>query len=285
MRSVLDKVESRFKINLFSTVKYLILALYGISTLFPLVWCLVNSFKDNDDIFTHPLSLPSILKFDNYANVWTSSKLGLNFLNSLIVAVFSIIFTVAICAMAAFILARFEFKLKFAIYSFLLLGLMVPSASVLLPLFILYNKVGILNHLTSLVVAYTAFQISITVLILTGFMKSIPKELEESAIIDGASGVRVFIEIIIPLSRAALVTVIILAFMHAWNEYLFALVFISSPELKTLTLGLAGFKTEHIVYYGQMSAGIMISVIPVIIVYAFLQDKVIKGMTVGAIKG
>lgn len=266
-------------------IKYLVLIVAGLVMVYPMFWVFLNSFKDNNDIYAHPFSLPTVWRVDNYINTLSTSHLNVSFLNSTIVTISTILLTILVCSMASFVIARVEFKLNFAVLTFFLLGLMVPEVSCLLPLFILYQKVKMINSLVTLILIYSTMGMSVNILMMTGFMKSIPKEIEESAIIDGSSMPRVFWSFIIPLSRVVIVTVAILTFLWTWNEYLFGLVFISKPLLKTLPVALAGFKTAHQVFYGPMSAGIIITVIPVILVYTVLQEQVIRGMTMGAVKG
>jgi raffinose/stachyose/melibiose transport system permease protein len=279
----IDKL--RVKPSISGVLKYIVLFFFGITMLYPLLWTLINSFKDNTDIFRHPFSLPAKWMIDNYINAWKIGHLNVSFVNSMIVSFLTVALIILLSSMASFVLARINFKFSFAIYSFFLLGMMVPQTSVMIPLFVLYKNLGLINKYSSLIVSYTAFGISMAVFILVGFMKSIPKELEEAAIIDGCSGQRIFLTIILPLSRSALVTVAILSFLDAWNEYLFALVFIANPAVKTLSLALANFRDAHAVHYGLMSAGIVISTLPVIIIYILLQEQVIKGLTAGAVKG
>ena len=266
-------------------IKYLALVIAGFVMIYPMFWVLLNSFKDNNDIYAHPFSLPTVWRVDNYIDTLTTSHFNISFLNSTIVTLSTIVVTILVCSMASYAIARVDFKFNFAVLAFFLLGLMVPTVSCLLPLFILYQKVKMINSLVTLIIIYSSTGMSTNILMITGFMKSIPKEIEESAIIDGSNMPRVFWSFIIPLSRVVIVTVAILTFLWTWNEYLFGLVFISKPLLKTLPVALAGFKTAHQVFYGPMSAGIVITVIPVVLVYTILQEQVIKGMTMGAVKG
>ena len=278
-------VKSNLKSVIVNIFKYAVLVFFGITTVYPMLWVFLNSFKDNNDIFSHPFSLPSVWRFENYVQAWDKAHLNIYLVNSIIISTGTIILTLVVCSMAAYILARIRFKMNFAIYSYFLFGMMMPTIAALIPLFIVYKNMGMLNSFVSMTTIYTSFGIAICIFILTGFMKTIPVELEESAVIDGCSPLQVFLNIILPISKAALVTAAIIGYLDAWNEYLFALVFLTKMDMKTLTLGLASFKTQHFTFYGLMSAGIFISIIPVIIIYAFLQEKVIKGLTTGALKG
>lgn len=255
------------------------------ATLVPMLWVLVSSFKDNNQIFAASFGLPQVWHFENYARAWIVGNIGACFLNSGLVAVVSVLGILYIAAMAAYVLARYRFRLNFALYSYFLMGLMIPWASNLLPLFLTLKALQVYDTLWALILPYVSFELPFAIFILTGFMKTIPSELEEAALIDGGSRWVVFIRVILPLSKPALATVAVLTFLDVWNEYLFALVFLNNPAKFTLPLGLAAFQTARVAQYGVIMAGIIISVIPVLILYGLLQKQVIKGMTAGALKG
>ncbi|HBE78792.1 MAG TPA: carbohydrate ABC transporter permease [Firmicutes bacterium] len=263
----------------------IILIATALITMMPLLWILMGSFKNNNELFLNSFGIPHIWRFENYYQAWKNGNIGADFFNSTFICCVSIICILLITSMAAYILSRFQFRLNFMIYSFFLMGLMIPWASNLLPLFLTLKKIGVYDTYWALILPYISFEIPFGVFILTGFMKSIPTELEEAAVIDGCSNWAIFMHVIIPLSKPVLSTVAILTFLDVWNEYLFALVFLSNPAHFTLSLGLAAFQTGRVQYYGIIMAGIIISIIPVLFVYILLQKQVIKGMTTGAVKG
>lgn len=266
-------------------ITQLILTLAALVTIIPLLWILMGSLKNNNELFLNSFGIPHVWHFENYYYAWKDGHIGADFFNSLFICCVSIISILFITSMAAYILSRFKFRINFTIYSFFLMGLMIPWASNLLPLFLTLKKIGVYDTYWALILPYISFEIPFGVFILTGFMKSIPTELEEAAIIDGCSNWSIFLKVIIPLSKPVLSTVAILTFLDVWNEYLFALVFLSNPDHFTLSLGLASFQTGKVQHYGIIMAGIIISIIPVLIIYTLLQKQVIKGMTAGAVKG
>ena len=266
-------------------ITQIILISAALITMIPLLWILMSSLKNNNELFLNSFGIPHVWRFENYYHAWKDGNIGADFFNSTFICCVSIISILFITSMAAYILSRFKFRLNFMIYSFFLMGLMIPWASNLLPLFLTLKKIGVYDTYWALILPYISFEVPFGVFILTGFMKSIPTELEEAAVIDGCSNWIIFLKVIIPLSKPVLSTVAILTFLDVWNEYLFALVFLSNPAHFTLSLGLASFQTGRVQYYGIIMAGIIISIIPVLIIYTLLQKQVIKGMTAGAVKG
>jgi raffinose/stachyose/melibiose transport system permease protein len=278
-------MRNRHGLNTVAFLSQIVLVGAAAATLIPMIWVLVSSLKDNNQIFAASFSLPRVWHFENYARAWVVGNIGSCFLNSGLVSLVSVLGILYIAAMAAYALARYQFRLNFALYTYFLMGLMIPWASNLLPLFLTLKAIRAYDTLWALILPYVAFELPFAIFILTGFMKTIPGELEEAALIDGGSRWIVFTRVILPLSKPALATVAVLTFLDVWNEYLFALVFLNNPAKFTLPLGLAAFQTARVAQYGVIMAGIIISVIPVLILYVLLQKQVIKGMTAGALKG
>ncbi len=271
----------RMKKGLFWTL----LTGYGIFTLYPFFWLIISAFKTNEDFYSHPFGLPEIWHFDNFSRAWESSKLGTAFMNSMIVSVGSLIITLFVAALASFILARFQFRLKGWIMTFFVVGMLIPIHSTLVPLFILMKQMSMLNTYWALIFPYTAFALPTAIFVLTAYLSTIPKEIEEAAFIDGTGLWGLFRRIILPISTPALSTVTILSFLHSWNDFSFALVLINKTKLKTLPLGIANFADGYQTDYGLTLAAMTISVIPTILIYLIFQDQVMKGMTAGAVKG
>lgn len=264
---------------------YLFLSLFAIPTLFPLVWMFYTSLKTNQEITMDLFALPQALHWENYLYAWQTAKIGVYFGNSMVVTFGAIVFTVFISASAAFILAKFDFRLRRAIYSFFIIGMLIPLQTVLVPLFIQMRSFNLLNSLWSLILSYTAFSLPISIYILESFIKMFPDSILEVAAIDGASIPRIFFTIILPMSRPALATVVILNFLNNWKEFSFALIFISRDLKKTLPLGLYNFLGAYTTNYAGLMAALTIASLPVLGLYLILQEQVIKGMTAGAVKG
>jgi raffinose/stachyose/melibiose transport system permease protein len=265
------------------TLKYALLSVYGVTTIFPFIWVLISSVKTNAEIYSSPFALPKVWQFGNYLKAWTSGNIGVNFFNSFYITAIAVTLVLLFGAMASYILARVYPSL--ALYTLFALGIMIPAQTILIPTFSILKELNLVNNHVGLILMYVVSNLSLTIFILVSFMKTLPKELEEAAIVDGADRYRIFFSIILPLSAPGLATVGILALLSCWNEYLFAYVLISSPDLKTLTQGIYGMKGEYMTDYGPMTAGLTITMIPVIILYMLFQEKVVAGMTAGAVKG
>lgn len=261
------------------------LTLYAVLTLYPLFWLVISSFKTNSEFFNRPFALPLSWSFTNFSTAWQASKMGTAFLNSVIVSVLSLVLTLFLSSLAAYVLARIQFRFKALILAFFVVGMLIPIHSTLVPLFILMKQIGLLNTYWALVLPYTAFALPTAIFVLTAYLASVPKEVEEAAYIDGTKLWGVFWRIMLPISLPALSTVIILSFLHFWNDFSFALVFISKSSLKTLPLSIANFADGYQTDYGLTLAAMTIAVIPTIAVYLAFQEQVMKGMTAGAVKG
>lgn len=268
-----------------SGIVWTLLTVYGILTLYPFYWLVISAFKTNEDFYSRPFGLPENWNVANFSNAWESSKLGTAFSNSLIVSVGSLILTLFIAALASFILARFQFRWKGLIMTFFVVGMLIPIHSTLVPLFILMKQMSLLNTYWALILPYTAFALPTAIFVLTAYLTSVPRDIEEAAFIDGTGLWGLFTRIMLPMSVPALSTVTILSFLHAWNDFSFALVFINKTGLKTLPLAIANFADGYQTDYGLTLAAMTLSVIPTIILYLIFQEQVMKGMTAGAVKG
>jgi len=197
----------------------------------------------------------------------------------------AVIVNTLVTSMAAFILSREHFKGRDVIYTILTAGVLVPVISFMVPYFSLITKTGLYNTLTALIFVYTAVNIPVSIFLVTAFMKSIPKELEEAAIIDGCGFFKRFSKIILPLSRSGLVTAATFCFIYSWNEFLMAMLLTSSVESRTIQLGIKFFSSQFITDYSSMYAAVIITIIPSVGGYIFLHDKIIGGLTAGGVKG
>ncbi|MBC8062429.1 MAG: carbohydrate ABC transporter permease [Clostridiaceae bacterium] len=267
------------------TPLYIVLSLFGVVALYPLIWMFYTSFKSNADISLNKFSLPTTLHFENYANAWQTAKIGVYFLNSVFVSTTSIFITIIIGASAAFILSKFEFKFRKFIYTLFMIGMLIPLQSILVPLFIQMRSLKLLDNEWSLILSYTAFGLPVTIFVLESFMRAFPDSIIEAAIVDGSSIIRVFFNIIIPMTRPAIATITILNFLNNWKEFSFALIFITDDSKKTLPLGLYNFLGAYTSDYAGLMAALVISSIPVVLIYLVLQEQIINGMTAGAVKG
>ncbi len=268
------------------TLPHIVLMFYVVAVLFPFVFVVFSSFKDNLQIAERPFGLPERWMFENYFEAWVKAKINVYFFNSLYLSFASSLSGVLLAAATAFALARMKLaRTSKWIYQFVLIGMLIPGNVLFIAQYILVKDLGILNTHWSLYLPYTAGALPISVLLIAAFMRSIPGELEEAAIVDGLGSIRLFAQIILPVTVPALVTVFIVNFLGVWNEYLLANFFISKDALRTLPTGMVGFRDAYQTNYALICTGIVYSVLPVLVLYGFLQEKIIEGITAGSVKG
>lgn len=268
-----------------SVLMYSFLSLYTVISLYPIYFAIISSLKSDTEIFINPFALPKVFRFENYKRAWELANVGIFFKNSVLITVCVTIALIIVGTMASYILARFSFKLKSVVYLYFVMGMMIPVQSTIIPIAFNIGTFRLKDSIPALILVMTAFSISMTIFILTGFMKGIPKELEESAIIDGCNVFKVYWKIILPMSVPAIATASIFNFLAAWNNLLFPLIFISKKELMPISYGLLSFFGERQSDYGGVMAAIVITILPPMVAYVLLQEKVQKGLTAGAVKG
>jgi raffinose/stachyose/melibiose transport system permease protein len=265
---------------------YIILGIWTIASLFPIYWLICFSLKNNSEIFGGNIAgIPKHFIWQNYSKAFMSGKVGTYLFNSTFVTGMTIIITIIVSTMATYALIRMKWKLQKTTMSLLLLGLMIPIHAALLPVFFMMKALNIINTLWSLVIPYTAFAIPLAIMIISGFLESIPRELEEAACIDGCSIYRTFASIILPLLRPAIATVSIFTFLQAWNELMFAVVFISKDTAKTLTVGIQSMSGQYQTSWGPIGAALVVATVPTLIIYLLLNKQVQKSLVAGAVKG
>jgi raffinose/stachyose/melibiose transport system permease protein len=265
--------------------RYFLLGLISITTLFPLVWMLYSSFKTNQEFALSAVALPSTLHFENYVNAWKTAHIGVYFFNSLFVSAGSIVFTLVIGGSAAFVLAKFTFPMRKAASSVFIVGMLIPLQAVLVPLFALMRTVHLIDTPWSLILVYTAFGLPVTIFLMESFITAFPDSILEAALIDGAPMGKIFFSIVLPMTRPVMATAGIINFLNNWKEFSFALVFINSESKKTLPLGLYNFLGAYTADYAGLMAALIIATLPTLIIYLFLQEQIINGMTAGSVKG
>lgn len=265
---------------------YLLFAIPVVTQLYPLLWLMLYSLKTNEEILGGSFfSFPKVFQWHNYREAYESGSYLKYLSNSVMVTGVTMIFVILLSSMVAYAISRFRWRYGNLVMTIFLMGMMIPMQATLLPLMIIFKNMHILNTHMSLILPYVAFSTPIAVFILSGFMKSIPHEIEESAFIDGASVYRIFRTIILPVSVPPVMTVCILTFINIWNEYILAATFISSEKLKTLPFGVYTFVSQYSVNYGNIGAFLVMGALPVILIYFFLSNQITKGMVAGAVKG
>ena len=253
--------------------------------LLPMVFMVLSSFKTTREIFQRPFSLPPTLVWQNYSAVWQAAHFSLYFRNSVIVTAASMVLILATSTLAAYALGRYQFRGNDLIYLYFLTGIMVPIRLAIIPLFILMRDLRLLDTYWSLILVYTASGLPSAIFILTGFFRTLPRDLDHAARIDGAGELSVLIRVMLPLVRPALAIVTVYNIIPIWNDFFFPLVFIHQDRLKTLPLGLTVFFGEFATNWALLFAGLTLAAAPVIGLYILMSQQFIKGLTAGAVKG
>lgn len=263
-----------------------LLCVLFVTQIYPLGWLLLYSLKTNEEILTGSFfSFPETPQWHNYQDAYVAGNYLRYLFNSFFVTTVTMLVVIVLCSMVAYAITRFRFRYGNAVMLVFLVGIMIPLQATLLPNMIIFKNLGILNTYLALILPYISFSTPIAVFVLSGFMRSIPVEIEESAIMDGASILRLFRSIILPISVPPIMTVCILTFISVWNEYIMAATFISSQSLKTLPFGVNSFVSQYSANYGAIGAFLVMGALPVIVIYFLLSEKITKGMVAGAVKG
>lgn len=262
----------------------LLLALNGLLMVYPLLVMVLSSFKTNAELFNSPFALPESFALTNAARVWSDTNFVRYLGNSAIVTASSVLLILVVGTMAAYAIARYPFRLSAAVFLFFLSGLMVPLKLAIIPLFIQLDALGLIDTRPGLVLVYVAMGLPSAIFILTGFLRTLPSELEEAARMEGASELRIMLAVMLPLARPALVIAAIQNAVPIWNDFFFPLVFITTERLKTLPQGLTVFMGEYNTDWGVLFAGLSLASLPIIAVYVVLSRQFIEGLTQGAVK-
>jgi multiple sugar transport system permease protein/raffinose/stachyose/melibiose transport system permease protein len=254
--------------------------------LFPFAWMALSSIKTLPELYTVPPHwLPSAPTIANYVNVIFNSNIPRYFLNSVIISVGSTGLALILAIFASYGFARFNFRGKRLLQSLVLIGQLLPTAAIIVPLFITLRYLHLVNTYWGLILVYMIITLPLSVWMLTSYFKALPVELEEAATIDGASRLGILFRITLPLSTPGLVAVVVYAFVTTWNEFIFALCFATDSSVKTLPIGLAEFSTEFNTDWGGVMAASMVMTIPVAFLFLFFQNLFVGGLTAGATKG
>ncbi|PGV51362.1 carbohydrate ABC transporter permease [Bacillus sp. AFS037270] len=280
----LKSTKSKSGFSIVVGLIFLFLLLYFAAIAYPLFWMIINSFKTTAAIFNDSWGLPKEWLFSNYTTAWEQG-VSSYFMNSLIITGGTCLLTVLVSALCAYGLTRFQIKGGKFLLLFVSAGLMFSPQSSLIPLYELVQKLGIFDTYWALILTFTAYRIPLTVLLIRSFFLSIPKELEESAYLDGANSFKVFTKIFLPMSRPILFTGVILTAYYAWNEFLFSILFIQTEDVKPITSGLLVFKGALSTNWGVLMAGLVISAIPLIAIFLMMQKYFVRGLAEGSVKG
>lgn len=305
--STLTKSTQRQPGSGFSPIKiltYLLLIVWAIIVIYPMLWSFISAFKTDKELFDNPWAMPAQLMLDNFSRAWTQAQIGAFIGNTFIVIIPGIFFTLLLSSMAAYVFARYEFRGKNFLFYMFLTGMMFPIFLALVPLFLVMKYVGqyvtqplfgvtMLNTFHGLVIVYVAFSLSWTIFFMTGFFKTLPKEMAEAATIDGAGHARIFFSVMLPLARPGLVSAGIFNFLGQWNQFILPTVLMSNVNAKegetryvvSQGIYLLNVKQFYQSDWSAMFAAIAIITVPTLLLYLIFNNRIEKGLTVGAVKG
>lgn len=267
---------------------YVVVAALVLILLIPIIWAILLSFKTNNEIVNTPLSFPTSWNFENYVRALETIDFGSMYFNTLILVLVSTFFSIVITFMSSFAIARLTFRKKQTaeyIYLFFLAGIAIPIYVLIFPIYRIDSAMGILGTRLGLIIPYVAVNISFNTLLFTGFLREIPGELEEAALIDGCNLFKICTRVVIPVMKPTFVTIVIFNAVYIYNEFPFASTFIQDSRLNTVSLMTSMFKGQYSMDYSAIIAASLLIMLPELIFYIFLQKYIISGMTSGAVKG
>lgn len=267
----------------FNIANYIVCIIYALVILIPLYYVLISSFKENATIFGSPLGLPTPFNISKYIEALQRGNLVRAMGISFGITVGAEILTILIAFPAAYAIARIRTRLASFAEVFFSIGFLIPILATLVPIFVIFAKIGLLNNPLALIIFYPATALPISIIILASFMRQVPREFEECAELDGANQLQIIYHIFLPISKPAVITVLVLNFLQFWNEFLFALILLGGKN-RTIQVALTMLKSEKLVDYGLLAAGVVISVIPVYIMFIFFQEQIVSGLTAGGLK-
>lgn len=262
------------------------LILFALFALFPVLWGLFTSLKGDAEVTTFPPTiLPKTFNFNNYISVFTQSDFLIYMKNSVLITVLGVLIATMIAALAAYALTFFDMRINKGISFGILMTSMVPPVALLVPLYMLGVKVKLYNTRLMLLLVYTAWRTPQLTWIIQGFFEKLPKEIIEAGIIDGCSKAKSFLHLILPISQPGIISAALLSAVYIWNDYLVSSSFITSNDKKMISVGLYQYITQYGIKWGLLMAAVMVSIVPIIILFVCLQSRFVDGMAAGAVKG
>lgn len=277
---------------------YVVLIALAVIILIPVLWAFMASVKQDSEFYGNPWALPLGIHLQNFADAWLKAKMGSFMLNSVLVTAIALGLLLIVALPASYVLSRFKFRGNAFLNMMFMAGLFINANYIVVPIFLMLNNgdkalrgiLGhpvLLNNLFVLAVVYAAMSLPFTIYLMSGYFKSLPKEFEEAASVDGAGNFRTMVQIIMPMAKPSIVTVILFNFLSYWNEYIISMTLLTKPTFKTLPVGLMNLMAaqKSAVQYGQMYAGLVLVMLPTLIIYILVQKKLTQGMTMGGLKG
>jgi N-acetylglucosamine transport system permease protein len=292
MKNALAKFRTQSpKLIVGRTFIYIVLGFWALMVIFPMLWSVMTSFKTDQEIFFSPWALPTTWVFDNFVRAWVKARMGAYLINTLIIIIPSLFFTLLLSSMASYVLARFEFRGRTFITYLFLLGMIFPIFLALVPLYFVMQKLSLLDTYQGLILVYIAFSLSFTTFFMTNFFRTLPKELGEAAVMDGANQYDIFFKIYLPLAKPGLITMGIFNFLGQWNQYILpnTLMITNNDDVTHYVLSQGLYYLQAQQFYQNdwsgLFAAVTIVMVPTLVVYLIFHDRIEKGMTAGAIKG
>lgn len=273
-----------FSSKVVRTIVYIFLSLWSATTIFPLLWVINNSFKKSDDVIQNSFSPATQPTLYNYKHAFDLIDIGHSYINSLIMAGGAVVFTLLFGGMAAYVLARFHFRLRGFLQSIIVMSLLIPPFATVIPLFMTFSDWGLVNTYWALIIPATASNLPFAIFVMSAYMSTIPGELEEAAIVDGCNRLKLYTRIFFPISRPSFATVAVFVFLWTYNDLFSSLIFVNGEDVHPIVVLLNDVSNQYGTDYGLMAVTVVMTAIPVILVYILLQKYIEKGLTTGAVK-
>src|SRR4030067_2146368 len=278
----LGKIFSRIQSSVGRSMIYVILGLWSFVSIFGFGWMVMTSLKTNQEMFANVWAPPATPQWINYQKAWVNSNLSHYFINSIMVTIFALVITALIASTASYVIARYNFPGNRFVLTYFMSGFAIPVQLTIVPLYIFLNQLNLVNNLVVLTVIYITGSLSFSIFTMIGFFRTLPKELEEAAVIDGASDYQVFWQIMLPLAKPGLITITIFNFLYIWNEYFLAVLLLNDSARMTISVGLYFMKAQqgYAANWVGMLAGLIIVLLPSIIFFLVLQKQIASGFSV-----
>ncbi len=266
-------------------LKYLFIWIFILLTLYPLGYMMNIAAKSNDDFLSNPNSVSKTFYWQNYIEAWNEGQISKLGVNTICIAVFTIIICIILSATAGFAIEKLCKKTGAWYYNYFIAGIIIPVQVIMIPLFKILKSLCLINNYLGIILTYVALNLPFAIFIFTGFFKSVPDQLLEAAQIDGCSTFGTFWRIVFPLCKTATATIAIFVGMNVWKDFTIPLVYITNPDLKTLSIGLLNFKNQYMTNWPALAAAMIIQTVPIVLLFLLMQKNFIKGITAGAVKG
>lgn len=271
--------------NIFKILTNALICFFSLTCIFPIVWMFISALKTNSEFMSSSLSLPANPNFGNFLKALQAGGFLRSFANSAILAGINVVLTVICSFVVAYFLSRYKFFLRKFIYLLFVAGMVIPTLSLMIPVFVEFKILNLLNKPYTLIMPYLAFAMPFSVIVVENYIASIPREMDEAAYMEGCTTFQLLRKIIFPMCSPILAIVVITSFINAWNEFPFSLVLVNDESLRTISLAIRMFNSEHTINYPLYIGALLISILPILIIYSFFSKKVMEGMTMGAVKG